>query len=183
MQIQKISLGGNVSLRILKESDVSEEYVSWLNDPEVVQFTEARHMRHTMESQRSYVSTNLGSEGSYLWGIFLSDSLVGTIRLARITDCNESATVAFLLGSKKHWGKGITTRCVKAIEEIAKKDLGLKKLKAGYYLSNKGSARVFQKLGWKVEGIQVGAPFFRGEERIDCVRVCKILEMRNPDYS
>ena len=45
-----------VFLRELTVRDVSGRYAAWMNDPEVVRFTEARHASHTIESLRTFVA-------------------------------------------------------------------------------------------------------------------------------
>ena len=44
----------------------SEKYVAWLNDPEVVRFSEQRHYQHTAESCRVYFKSQGNSSGLFL---------------------------------------------------------------------------------------------------------------------
>ena len=47
---------------------LTQGYVAWLNDPEVVRYSEQRHRNHTLESCRQFVETFAGGP-SHLWAI------------------------------------------------------------------------------------------------------------------
>lgn len=47
--------GETISLRRLSESDVSAEYLKWMNDPEITKFTESRFLTHSQESLLAFV--------------------------------------------------------------------------------------------------------------------------------
>jgi [ribosomal protein S5]-alanine N-acetyltransferase len=51
-----LSGNSNVSLFLLKPELVTQDYVSWLNDPEVNQYLESRFVTHTLESSRNFVA-------------------------------------------------------------------------------------------------------------------------------
>jgi len=43
------------------EAHLTTRYVGWLNDPEVVRYSEQRHQTHTIESCRSYLLSFSGT--------------------------------------------------------------------------------------------------------------------------
>lgn len=49
-----------------REHHLTEAYVGWLNDPEVVRYSEQRHQKHTMESAREYFQTQENSINSFI---------------------------------------------------------------------------------------------------------------------
>ena len=57
-------------LRIVpfEERHLTERYVGWLNDPEVVRYSEQRHRRHDLESCREYFE-QMRQSGSYFSAI------------------------------------------------------------------------------------------------------------------
>ena len=158
----------------MRPEEVSRSYVAWLNDFEVTKFTEARHEEHTIATQKSYVSDLLSSDRDFLWGIYVSNDLIGTIKLGDICKIHKRAHVSFILGRKDFWSKGIMSRVLSGVEHYAGTVLGLKKLNAGYYRPNIGSARLFQKLGWEVEGVRRKDAVF-GKTRTDVILVGKVL--------
>ena len=62
-----------------------------------------------------------------------------------------SAEIGYWLG-RAHWGKGIVTEAVVAIEEYAFATFDLFRLYALVFASNPASARVLEKAGFQLEG-------------------------------
>ena len=81
-----------------------------------------------------------------------------------------SAEVSFFIGEKEFWGKGVASKCVETIVQFAITELGLKKVSAGYYENNIGSAKVFKKCGFVIEGTKVNEIIFE-KKRINHVIV------------
>ena len=50
------------------------------------------------------------------------------------------------------WGRGYATEAGRAVVEIARHALGLKRLHSGHFLDNPASGRVLQKLGFRATG-------------------------------
>ena len=163
-----------IVLRSLGADDVSNSYIEWLNDYEVVKYTEARHFTHTITSQKSYIRAVENSPNDYLWGIYFDKVIIGTIKLGSVSRVHKRGEVAFLLGEKTHWGKGIMPVCLSAIEQFCIANLGIEKLNAGYYETNIGSARVFEKCSWEIEGVRNSDVVFEGN-RISSYLVGKVL--------
>ena len=80
--LSPLLFGKEIFLRRLSPDDVTIDYVNWLNDPEVNQYLECRHNKHTLSSTKDYVS-ELSSEDSsqLLFGVFTSqgERHIGTI--------------------------------------------------------------------------------------------------------
>ena len=58
----------NETLRIVpfEKQHLTSQYVGWLNDPEVVQFSEQRHTKHTIKSCISYFNKQTISNNLFL---------------------------------------------------------------------------------------------------------------------
>lgn len=166
----KIKVDEQILLKVLRLNDVSESYVEWLNDYEVTKFTEQKYFRHTLESTKTFVSQKYNSEGDLLFGIFLDGTHIGNIKLGPIKFEHMSAEVSYFIGEKKFWGKGIASKCVETVVHFAVTKLGLRKINAGYYENNIGSAKVFEKCGFVVEGNRISDVIFE-DKRISGVLV------------
>ena len=57
----------DIHLRLLTLDDVTETYVSWLNDPEVNKYLDTHGT--TLEELRKYVGDRLGKENCRFFGI------------------------------------------------------------------------------------------------------------------
>ena len=78
---------------------VGQAYVGWLNDADVVRYTEARFVSHTLETARAYVADNLASDSAYLWRILGAEDVhVGNLRLGNIDRQHRRATIALIIG-------------------------------------------------------------------------------------
>lgn len=165
-----------VSLFVLTPEHVGENYVSWLNAPEVNQYLESRFVAHTIESTRAFVAATLASPNSAFFGIksHLLDRHVGNIKLGPIDEYHRPGDIGILVGDKAAWGKGIATTAISLITEIARNQLKLRKLTAGCYASNVGSQRAFENAGFVVEGVRP-AQFLQNGKPEDLVLMgCRI---------
>jgi [ribosomal protein S5]-alanine N-acetyltransferase len=166
----KIKVDEQIFLKVLSLNDVSESYVEWLNDYEITKFTEQKYFRHTLVSTKTFVSQKDDSESDLLFGIFFDGTHIGNIKLGPIKFDHMSAEVSYFIGKKEFWGKGIASKCVETIVQFAVTELGLKKINAGYYENNIGSAKVLHKCGFVVEGNKISDVIFKNK-RINNVLV------------
>lgn len=78
--------------------------------------------------------------------------VIGGIGLHRLSDVHRlSAEVGYWLG-EPYWGRGITTRALRALTEWAFATSPLERLHAGVFELNAGSIRVLEKAGYQLEG-------------------------------
>ena len=97
-----------VSLRNLAANDIRATYVEWMNDYEVTRYTEQRFLKTTQRDIISYLETVAQSSSDLFYGIYENSEHIGTIKLGNINFRHLTADLSYLIGSKKHWGKGIT---------------------------------------------------------------------------
>lgn len=166
----KINIDEKFFLKILKKSDVSEKYVSWLNDYEVTRFTEQKYYKHNFKSVLNFVQEKYISEKEFLFGIYFNNQHIGNIKLGPIKWEHKSAEISFFIGEKRFWGKGIAKKCIKKIIDFGVDELSLRKINAGYYQTNLASNKVLKKCGFKIEGIRKSDLIFENQ-RIDLVLV------------
>lgn len=144
-----------VELFVLEPNDVTEVYVGWLKNPRVNRYLESRFSIHTIESTRQFVENCLASPSSLLLGIrsiHLQGAHVGNIKIASIDRHHGLGEVGILVGDKSAWGRGIGSAAIQLLMNIAREELGLRKLTAGCYASNIGSQKAFLKAGFYITG-------------------------------
>ena len=66
-----------VEIGNFRESDISEKYLSWLNNPLHMQYSEQRFLVHTFDSALSYLES-FSDSSSYFFSIRVRNELVGT---------------------------------------------------------------------------------------------------------
>jgi len=141
---------GCMWIKKLNEMDVSLEYVTWLNDPEVTQYLECRHQKHTLESTRSYIR-NL-TPSYMLFGVYLEYEMIGTCSLNAIDRVNGNAYIGLMIGRKDLWGNGYGTKTINLVTDYAFKRLHLHKVSAAVYSVNPASIKAFEKAGFTCSG-------------------------------
>lgn len=164
----------NLFLRKMKESDITSEYVSSLNEKPIVKFTEARHQKWDEEKVRKYVKeSNINDK--QLIGIFLKGSCkhIGNIRLSNINKKHKRVELGIMIFGKSQWGKGYGTESLKEVVNYVFNDLKFHKICADYYSVNKASAKIFKKAGFEIEGV-FKDHFLLDGTYVDSVRIAKI---------
>lgn len=126
-----------------------DHFLKWLNDPEVVEYSEQRHRKHTKSSQYDYLSTFDG-HNSYLWEIRLEHAPIGSVSVYR-NHPNRVANIGIMIGEKGKQGQHYACEAWEAVCNWLFKD-GVRKLEAGCMASNKPMIRVLEKTGFVYEG-------------------------------
>lgn len=121
--------------------------VKWLNDPDIVQFSEQRHRKHDEESQAHYIDNG----PDVFREIHAGQSFIGTIT-ASIDKNNSVANVGILIGEKSEWGKGYGTEAWRAFCEQLLRH-GIRKIEAGAMACNFGMMHIFRKTGMHEEAV------------------------------
>ncbi len=146
MNIQKLKI------RILKSQDISENYLRWLNDPEITKFSNNQYKNHSLEKQKKYLNDCLIDSNIDLYGIFYVNKHVGNISINDINNIHKRSEITYVLGDRSYWSKGIMSASIKIIVLKAKKDYKLNKLFASCANENFASRRVLEKNGFILEG-------------------------------
>jgi len=112
------------------------------------------HLR-TVEDFRKYITNSKQRYASHLevgYVILANNAMIGRIGLYNIDLSNKSASIGYWLD--KDWvGKGVITRCCKAVIDDAFKRLKLNRIEIRAATENYKSQAIPTRLGFKQEGI------------------------------
>ena len=155
LKYKPIEESDSLFLRGVTVDDVTEDYVAWMNDPEITRFLESRARVFSYCDLVSFVEEMNSTADIHFFAICLkSDGThIGNIRLRHIDWFHRRGDVGILIGEKSVWGKGYATEAIKMITHFGLVQLGLNKLTAGCYADNKASLKAFDKNGWQQEGL------------------------------
>ena len=73
-----VNIDGNLSLRAMADKDITLAYVAWLNDEDVMQYTEQRFHHTSKGDVRSFIDKMAADPTELMYGIFLMISISGT---------------------------------------------------------------------------------------------------------
>ena len=156
-------VGEKVYLRALEESDISEEFLNWLNDLEVTRYLETGKFPSTPASVQDYLKRFQASTTDLGFAIVdrETEQHIGNVTLNRINWIHRTADTGLMIGRKDFWGKGLAFESWSLMIEYAFNRLSLRKIIAGALVDNVASVKVLKKLGFKEEGV------FRQEAFVD----------------
>ena len=156
MKIDKQSLlleNDRICLRPLDTEDITDEYISGLNDPEVNRFlVNVRQTVQTRETVGEYIISCYKSPNAVLFGIFIknddSKKPIGTVRVSEIDLFHYTASIGICLFAKQAWKKGYALQSLQLVKDYLFGVLGLHYLEAGAYAKNINSINLFTRAGF-----------------------------------
>ena len=90
------------------------------------------------------------SDDYYLKMILCNNKKVGTVWLEKINQRNGTAELGLLIGEPQLWGMGLGSKAMKAMIEIAKKDLGIKFLWVSVREANQRAVNCYKRNGFNI---------------------------------
>ncbi len=152
-----------LSLRPLERTDLDAWYAC-LSQPEVV-----RHTSWNLDSKAAlepmfdaFESSDAESPRRLAIIEDASGQLVGTIGFHTVSAVHRTAEIAYEL-SPSHWGRGIATAMCAGVSAWAFHRYGWVRIQAAVLESNRPSARVLQRCGYRHEGLLRAYRMVRGE--------------------
>lgn len=147
-------VGPRLYLRPLEESDVTEDYVAWLNQEDITRFLETGKFPTTPERVREFVRHFTGSTTDIGLAVILKegDQHVGNVTLSRINWIHRNAETGLMLGRKDSWGQGYGGEALSLLLDYAFERLGLRKIIGHAVADNQTSIAMVQRLGFRIEG-------------------------------
>lgn len=157
--------GDRIFLRSLNVKDASNEYASWLNDPEVNKYLETHES--SIDDLKKYILKQVQDPNSLFVGIYDKGTgkHIGNTKLEPIDWKRKNAVFGILIGDKSYWGKGIGTEATKLIINYAFENMGIDTVELGVISTNIPAIRAYEKSGFErvslvKEGIKHGDKLF-----------------------
>jgi RimJ/RimL family protein N-acetyltransferase len=146
---------GNLTIVTFSKEHLTPKYVAWLNDKEVVRFSEQRHKTHTLETCETYFHE-----------VYISDDYFLAIELAingvrhhvgnlgvTVDKVNNSADLSIIIGEKSYWGSGIGTRAWRLLAQTLLERMSFRLLTAGAMSINTPMLKLFLRSNMKIDAI------------------------------
>jgi RimJ/RimL family protein N-acetyltransferase len=147
-------VGEHVYLRPLEPADVDGAYVDWLNDYEVTRFLETGSYPSTPETAARYVAATTSTPDNVFLAIVEkgSDLHVGNVKLGPIHRIHRRADMGIMIGDRTRWNRGYGREAVALIVAYGFERLNLVKIGLGVYADHHQAIRLYESLGFQVEG-------------------------------
>lgn len=136
-----------------EQEDLTDEYLSWLNDPEITKYSNQRFIQHNYESSRAYLESFYESNNLFLKIKEKSyRKNIGTLT-AYISPIHATADLGILIGNKNYHSLGYGYEAWQAIVNYLFYK-GLRKITAGTLVENKSMIKILEKNSMQLEGVK-----------------------------
>ncbi len=108
-------LTNQLELKKFNKADITKKYLGFLNNKDLLKYSDQRHYKHTRRSCLKYLESFRNTKNLFL-KITLKKNLIGTCTVY-IDKKNKKANIGFLLGDQKNQNKGYSTLVLKHLIE------------------------------------------------------------------
>lgn len=157
--------GSSVVLASFERRDITDFYIDWLNDKEVVKYSNQRFINHTHSSCSVYYESFLHSDNLFLKVLDKSDgTFIGTVTCFYAVP-HFTVDVGILIGDKSRWGQGIGTDSWLTVIDWLRTRSCVRKITAGALDQNLAMINLFNKAGMELEAVREKQEYFEGQAR------------------
>jgi RimJ/RimL family protein N-acetyltransferase len=150
--------GTKVSLRTFQERDITPAYICWLNDPQVVRYSNQRFRAHSMDSCRAYMESFVGSDNMFI-AIYHEGAFIGTMT-AYCSAVHGTCDIGLLI-SPNVQGKGLGKDAWGTLMAHLLAT-GTRKVTGGTLRCNEAMVRIMQRSGMQADGVRAGQELVDG---------------------
>ena len=139
-------------LRSLSEQDVTDRYLSWLNDYVAQKFIISAESHKSLADLRKYVLDRIGRDDILFLGIFdkTNGLHVGNIKYEPINVILGYAVMGILIGEPTYRGKGVATEVLHSSAIWLKRRRKINQILLGVSRENNAAIRSYQQAGFMV---------------------------------
>lgn len=132
-------------------ADISPRYVGWLNDPEVVRYSNQRFRQHDVQSCTAYL-LNFENSPNQFWSVRLAanGNMIGTMT-AYLAPQHGTSDIGLLIGDRRLWGQGYGNEAWGCLMNYLLSEHMLRKITAGAASGNLGMIKIMERSGMHCE--------------------------------
>lgn len=165
--------GQTVTLHAFTEADINSDYVGWLNDRELMKYSNQRFRNHSAASCRDYLASFAGTRNLFM-AIRHEGRLVGTMTVYRAPS-HGTADIGLLVGAGgqgRGWGRDAWGTMLDYLLRS-----GTRKVTGGTLRCNVAMVRIMQACGMQPDGVR------QAQELVDGVPQDILYFARFPDVT
>ncbi len=150
--------GAVVTLRAFAPANLTDAYLGWLRDPQLMKFSNQRFRSHSMDSCRAYFESFAGSDNLFI-AIYHDDAFIGTMTAYRSL-VHGTADIGLLIGAAVQ-GKGLGKDAWGTLMAYLLAT-GTRKVTGGTLRCNQAMVRIMQGCGMQADGVRAGQELVDG---------------------
>jgi [ribosomal protein S5]-alanine N-acetyltransferase len=155
--------GPRLRLCPFRSEDISAAYFGWLNDAEVVRYSNQRFCKHDRASCEAYFQSFSGTDNLFASIRLLdNDGAIGTMTAYRNAH-HGTVDVGIMVGARSAWGRGLGLEAWSLLTDWFLAEGGARKVTAGTLACNIGMIRLAERSGMDLEGRRVAQEIVDGE--------------------
>lgn len=155
----------------LSQLHASDSYLSWLNDEEVIKYTEIT-APYTAKELKIFLENVDKDKELLCWAIHIKESNkhIGNIKISPLNNRHGFAEYSILMGDKTEWGKGYAFEASRAVVDYCFKEENIRKIVLGVVEDNLAAVELYKKMGFVTEGVFIKHGIYSG-------KFCNVIRM------
>lgn len=175
---QKID-GLRLYLSCFTQGHVNTSYICWLNDPNVVKYSNQRFISHTSETCLQYLQTFVGTHNRfYAIEELATGRMLGTLTVYANLH-HQTADIGILIGSQQHWGQGLGQEAFELAMRVLASTGQIRKVTAGTMACNAGMVKIMERSGMHLEATRKAQELLDGQP-VDVLYFAKFINTDVP---
>lgn len=140
-------------LRKLNINDVTDRYLNWFYDEDVIDYIEMTALKPDILMLQQYISSKSNLDNILFLGIFnkLNNEHIGNLKFEPINVNESYAIMGILIGEKVWRGKGVAAEVLSESFKWLKKNKGIKCIVLGVNKKNYVAIRAYAKVGFQIQ--------------------------------
>lgn len=149
MKSNKKLITERLILSPLNVSFLSEKYLNWINDEEVLRYLETKK-GSSLKDLKDYL-INIEKKNIYAWAILIKETQkhIGNIKIDPINREENSGEYGIMIGEKSLWGMGFGKEASEEVIRFSFEDLKLNHITLGVLSKNINAIKSYLNLGFQ----------------------------------
>jgi len=143
----KIHCFDDIYIKLLLPEDVTEEYVSWINDSETNKYLVTQ--KTSLNECKKYVLNKYKDNNTVFYGIYHNERHIGNIKIEKIDNKLKCGCLGIMIGNKNYRSKGYGTKIINFFCKYSFDTLNLNLILLGVLKENIRAIKCYLKCGYK----------------------------------
>jgi RimJ/RimL family protein N-acetyltransferase len=155
--------GLRLCLSCFTQGHVNASYIGWLNDPNVVKYSNQRFISHTSETCLHYLQSFSGTSNCfYAIEEAATGQMLGTLTVYANLH-HQTADIGILIGPTQHWGQGLGQEAFELAMRTLASTGQIRKITAGTMACNVGMVKIMERSGMHLEATRKAQELLDGQ--------------------